>query len=506
MLLSAPAKSRISVALFLFCLSSFASKILADSLIQAECWLDNDTNFNFNEHDGGLVFGSSSRVLRQACGDLAKERFGTNSSFGLKNTTPTTAISVQGECWLDNDPKFSPNQVYGGKVIGDSTQAIVEDCSQAAAAAFSNGSFSVRDAALPPGANPLVRAECWLDNKGDFTSGKFDAGEMFGQTTADIRQACRETAETRFGEKGTSALKNVATVGSSFVQAECWVDDDPKFTFDQISGGTLIGFSSQDLRSECAFIASSRYGADGSSGIREYTPYTSGPSATPTQPATFFSAECWLDDDTNFDFDKTTGGTVTGSTTYDLQRLCQSLASNRFGSNSSSGIRQVTSETRAGDIFSADCWIDNDSNFNFDKIKGGTVYAKLATDLQAECEQVAQARFGENSTFGIKNIAQSTTATRGVQGQCWMDDDLDFNFNKFDGGTVYGQSSLELRTICQTKAETEHGENSTSGVKSVQTYNAVSDFFRATAGSTTILFSTSATSKLDFCSLKTPLN
>lgn len=243
---------------------------------------------------------------------------------------------VQGHCWLDDDPQFDAGQFDGGIVFGGSSLALREECAHAAQERWgSNGSSFVDSVQPVSGSGNMVQAECWLDDDSDFDFDQTSGGNLMGRSTAEIRRECSVMAKQRFGANSSSAIRNakLITGSSGLVQGHCWLDDDPAFDEGQTDGGIVFGWSSLRLREECAWVATQRWGAQGSSFVKDIAPAPA--------TATGVTAECWIDDDKDFDFDQTNGGTLFGRTTFDLRKECEYVAKQRFGEVSSSGIRNV---------------------------------------------------------------------------------------------------------------------------------------------------------------------
>jgi hypothetical protein len=115
-------------------------------------------------------------------------------------------------------------------------------------------------------------------------------------------------------------------------QAECHIDDDPGMTFGQFVMGTMTGTLSQ-IMNDCKSIAVSQYGSNSSNGLQKikFVGDTFGKT----------SAECHIDDDPGITYDQFPMGRLYGNNIQEVISDCQALAKFTFGSNSSSGIRNV---------------------------------------------------------------------------------------------------------------------------------------------------------------------
>ena len=188
--------------------------------------------------------------------------------------------------------------------------------------------------------------------------------------------------------------------GNDRFSAVCHLDDDPQFDWDQIVVGKITGNTVENIRNDCAALATSRFGTNGSSGIKdiEYI------QADRIQDR--FSAVCHLDDDPQFDWDQIVVGKITGHNVDQIADDCKAIADARFGTNGSSNIKDVEFivRTRPGDRFQGICHIDDDPQFDWDQIVIGKITAPQVTDIAKDCAAIAKARYGTNGSSNVKDI------------------------------------------------------------------------------------------------------
>lgn len=188
----------------------------------------------------------------------------------------------------------------------------------------------------PPPHNPkvIISAKCEIDDDVDFTPGQMSGGTLKGANVQAILADCEAVARANGSSAysfGISDLKVVQKPGN-FVQATCQIDDDVDFTADQFNVGELAGRDFGDIMTQCKLIAKSVYKANGSAGIKN-------PQIDLSQfPVT---ADCHLDDDVDFTENQFVFGKIGAHTVAEAVNQCSKLAKERFGSNGSSGLRNI---------------------------------------------------------------------------------------------------------------------------------------------------------------------
>jgi hypothetical protein len=375
----------------------------AASLLQAHCWLDDDEEFSFDQFDGGMVYGTSSLSLREDCQLAATARFGAKGTSGLKDIKPVPGgqQSISAHCWMDDDEEFSFDQFDGGILFGTSTLELRKECQLLARNKFGEkGTSGLADIKLSESSLAgLFQGHCWLDDDLDFSFDQTDGGMVYGRGSAEVREDCAYLAFEKYGNQGTSGIKDLAPVtgGANSVRAHCWVDDDEDFSFDQFDGGFLYGRSTLELRKECRAVAKSMFGAKGTSGIKDAS------LATLTGNG-FLKAECWIDDDLEFSFDQTDGGPVYGLSGAQLREECQEIARAKYGSNGSSGLKGLEPIQTSVSGISARCWLDDDPDFSAGQFDAGSIFGSSTLELRRECAFLAKQKYGDQGSSGIADV------------------------------------------------------------------------------------------------------
>lgn len=248
--------------------------------------------------------------------------------------------------------------------------------------------------------------------------------------------------------------------GENLYTGDCWIDDDPQFDAGQKHVGLVMGESSLDLREECAYVARDRYGDQGSSLVSDIKP---------AGAVAGVEAECWIDDDKDFDLGQKLVGKVFGRRTLGLRHECAYLAKERYGENSSSGLDKVQLLTTLHTgLYSGDCWVDDDKDFDEGQKHGGLVFGFSPFELREECSDVAFDWYGENGSSGVKDIKPVSEEFKSIEAECWVDDDKDFDPGQKSGGYLVGRSTMELRSECKQIAFSMYGANSSSGLANVK--------------------------------------
>ncbi len=115
-----------------------------------------------------------------------------------------------------------------------------------------------------------VFAECHIDDDIDFTFDQVVVGKIAAPNFALAAAQCLEFSKKVYGAKGSGGIRNLgfAAPFGGLVIADCHLDDDPDFTPDQVVFGKIRGRSVGELVTECADLARLFYGARGSSGLK----------------------------------------------------------------------------------------------------------------------------------------------------------------------------------------------------------------------------------------------
>jgi hypothetical protein len=196
---------------------------------------------------------------------------------------------------------------------------------------------------LPPPAAPTIikayTAECIIDDDLAPQQGGQNMGPVQGPNIQALLSECQSLAvqaSNRFGI-AKSLLMNLQPLHGlppGALSATCHIDDDPQISLNQIVVGQVIGLSAQELLSDCSAIAANTFGNLGSATIdalNEGIPLPHG----------LWAAECWADDDPNFDMGQTAIGTIWGLNRSQLLDGCLAIAKNRFGTFGSAGLANV---------------------------------------------------------------------------------------------------------------------------------------------------------------------
>lgn len=183
----------------------------------------------------------------------------------------------------------------------------------------------------------------------------------------------------------------------NFVKAECHIDDDPQFDYGQ-KVEVIESYSIAGLISDCRELARMSYGQNGSSGLKNIQILAS-------VPPYFQTAECNIDDDPQFDMGQNVIGTIAASSVIELVNVCQDLASMAYGQNGSSGLKNLNSgRTTPAGMKSAECWLDDDPQFDAGQNFAGLVWGYSISDLGQQCSSLAQATYRGNGSSGLRNI------------------------------------------------------------------------------------------------------
>ena len=115
-------------------------------------------------------------------------------------------------------------------------------------------------------------ATCHIDDDSDFTYDQYVAGTVRGSNVAELFDECMALGRAMYANRAISTgIKNLSSTYSSraYRSAECQIDDDRDFTANQFVIGTVVGESVQDMVNQCQYIAQSTFGSKGSSALRD---------------------------------------------------------------------------------------------------------------------------------------------------------------------------------------------------------------------------------------------
>jgi hypothetical protein len=184
----------------------------------------------------------------------------------------------------------------------------------------------------------IYSAVCHIDDDPQFDEGQNVQGTLYGEHLKDLIDDCKALAQAAYGSNGSSGLVGIAVdmtkVPSYYQAAECHIDDDPQFDYGQKIIGTIAAEKVGDLFDDCQLIASSTYGAQGSSGLQNL-------NVGRTAPANYVSAECHIDDDPQFDAGQVIVGRIWGKRIGELVDACGKAAKARYGDQGSSGLQNI---------------------------------------------------------------------------------------------------------------------------------------------------------------------
>jgi len=180
-----------------------------------------------------------------------------------------------------------------------------------------------------------LQATCHIDDDNDFNFDQSVAGQVRGLTVEQLIADCRALSQAAYGARGTSGIKGLQVLNAprDAVLAECHIDDDTDFSFDQLIIGQVTGSNFVDTIRQCRTIAASVFGPRGSAGVKHRGFISEIPHLV--------TGTCHLDDDRDFSRDQHVFGTLRGRSVQEVVSECAQLAEATFGANSSSGVFDV---------------------------------------------------------------------------------------------------------------------------------------------------------------------
>jgi len=123
----------------------------------------------------------------------------------------------------------------------------------------------------------------------------------------------------------------------------------------------------------------------------------------PPAPYGQYQAECHIDDDPGMTFGQFVMGTMTGSL-QQIMNDCKSIAVSQYGSNSSNGLQKIKFIGDTFGMTSAECHIDDDPGITYDQFNMGRLYGNNIQEVISNCQELARFTFGSNSSSGIRNV------------------------------------------------------------------------------------------------------
>lgn len=182
--------------------------------VSGECHIDDDTFFDYNENVVGTIKARSAKELSVECRKIAEMTYGNNSSSGLKKVRPLgiDRYTQIAECHIDNDSFFDFNEIVIGKIAGKSARSILKECKFVAQVTYGNNSSAGikklnRGKAVPSSLNSGV---CHIDNDTFFDYNEFIIGTVWGRTYSDLLKECKEIAYLIFGNNSSGGIKNTS--------------------------------------------------------------------------------------------------------------------------------------------------------------------------------------------------------------------------------------------------------------------------------------------------------
>lgn len=123
----------------------------------------------------------------------------------------------------------------------------------------------------------------------------------------------------------------------------------------------------------------------------------------PPAPFAQYQAECHIDDDPGMTFGQFVMGTMNGSL-QQIMNDCKSIAVSQYGSNSSQGLQKIKFIGDTFGMTSAECHIDDDPGITYDQFNMGRLYGSNIQEVISNCQELARFTFGSNSSSGIRNV------------------------------------------------------------------------------------------------------
>lgn len=225
----------------------------------ATCIIDDDSDVN--QETIGTLVGLTTIDVMEECKFLAETFFPRTPYFALKNTQvhsgPIGLLSAT--CTIDDD--IDVNQETVGKMFGQSTLDLHNQCLQLAQMKFGQTAYmKISNLQFEAGPMPTgFKAKCMIDDDRDVN--QVDMGTLFAPTPADIQSECHWLAVENFGESLAHSKVTQLEVQQDpvFLQATCMIDDDPRV--DQVNAGPVQGASTMAMHQQCFQLAKMQFGS-----------------------------------------------------------------------------------------------------------------------------------------------------------------------------------------------------------------------------------------------------
>jgi hypothetical protein len=187
-------------------------------------------------------------------------------------------------------------------------------------------------------------------------------------------------------------------------------------------------------------------------------------------PLARYEAICHIDDDLEFQYDQVIAGTLRAETIPELLRDCELLAKTSYKQNATYGIKDLRTLSRfPAQFYSANCHIDDDLDFNVDQIIIGTIYAEDVATMMRDCQSIAQATYRSNGSSGLVGINKDREAPQNMSVvECWLDDDPDFTHAQIFGGLLWGRNLPDVIAQCAELATLIYKNKGSSGIKIIR--------------------------------------
>lgn len=181
---------------------------------------------------------------------------------------PTKPLEIYGDCHLDDDANFNPNENVLPLIFGKSAKEIIEKCDEEKTRT-GNVSSRVLNFQIAGQAEPQkYSAYCHLDDDRSFDSDLYSA-PIFADTIMDLVQECEDLEEMVFPGEGSSKIKDLQAPLSPLGRAfECHIDDDPSFDFNILVFAPMFAYDIIEASRECERIQKFYYPQIGSFRVR----------------------------------------------------------------------------------------------------------------------------------------------------------------------------------------------------------------------------------------------
>ncbi len=304
---------------------------------------------------------------------------------------------------------------------------------------------------------------CHTDDDTDFSLDQFVVGKIVAPTLNKLKEDCRKIAKAAFASDASSGLTQIVwpEIPNANHKATCHIDDDPDFDYSQVVYGEVRGFSLNDLKETCKKLAKATYGYKGSAGIIDIK--------LPFNDTAPFKATCHVDDDSDFNYNQTVLGDLSGNSLKEVFKKCESLAETIHPKENSAGLKNLEIKAKRSERVKARCYIsehDGSLAFNSDHFTG-EFYGRNLLEVQDRCQDLASLTHGMFSKAGLSDPTYMMDTTHWSKADCWLDDDPDFDYDQFNFGTIYSTTYSELGAICKKMAKEIFGNDGTSGLQNV---------------------------------------